>query len=78
MKTAKGEEATKYWRIEDMEVGDYISTKVINKKGDRNLDGTIISGTITEIVKSHRYVKVDNGWGCHEKDELLEHRRRQP
>lgn len=63
------------WKIEDMAVGDYIHTRIINKKGDRNLDGMEISGIITEIVESHRFVKVECGWGCHEKDELLEHRR---
>ena len=62
------------WKVSDMKVGDYLSTQVINKEGDRNLDGAIIRGTIKELVPSYKMVRLESGWCCHEKDELLEHR----
>ena len=62
------------WKVSDVKVGDFISTKVVNKKGDRNLDGSIIEGKIVELVPSHNMVRLESGWCCHEKDELLEHR----
>ncbi len=61
------------WEISDMEIGDYIEVQVVNKKGDRNLDGSVIKGTIIEIVHSHDMVRLKSGWCCHTKDTLLEH-----
>lgn len=62
-----------YWKVSDMRVGDFISVQVVNKKGDRNLDGTLIKGTIVELVPSHNMVKLESGWCCHTKDKLLKH-----
>ena len=62
-----------YWRVSDMRVGDFISTQVVNKKGDRNLDGSIISGKIKDLEPSYNMVRLESGWCCHTKDKLLEH-----
>jgi hypothetical protein len=61
------------WNVENMSVGDYIEVQVINKRGDRNLDGAIIYGKIKDLVPSHRMVRLESGWCCHTKDELLKH-----
>jgi hypothetical protein len=63
------------WKVEDMEVGDYISVQVVNKKRDRNLDGAIISGKIKNLVYSYNMVRLESGWCCHTKDRLLKHER---
>ncbi len=62
-----------YWKVSDMKVGDFISIRVINKNGDRNLDGTIISGIIKDLKPSHSMVWLESGWCCHTKDRLLRH-----
>jgi len=62
-----------YWKVEDMAIGDFLEVEVINKKGDRNLDGSIIRGTIVELVPSHNMVKLHTEWCCHTKDKLLRH-----
>jgi len=63
------------WKVEDMIAGDYISVQVINKKGDRNLDGAIISGKVKDLVPSYDMVRLESGWCCHTKDKLLKHER---
>ena len=63
------------WRIEEMSVGDYIEVQIVNKKGDRNLDGGILRGTIIELVPDYKMVRLDSKWCAHTKDTLLEHRR---
>ena len=70
-----GKEAKMSWKVSDMEIGDNIVVQVVNKKGDRNLDGTILRGTIKELVPSHNMVRLESGWCCHVKDKLLKHRR---
>lgn len=65
------------WKVEDMAVGDYIECRVINKKGGRNLDGTILRGKIKDLVPSHNMVRLKSGWCCHTKDELLVHRKKE-
>jgi len=62
-----------HWRVEDMAVGNYIVVQIVNKKGDRNLDGAILKGKITELIPSHNMVRLDSGWCCHTKDKLLEY-----
>jgi len=62
-----------YWKVEDMAIGDFIEVEVINKKGDKNLDGSIIRGTIVELVPSHNMVKLHTEWCCHTTDKLLRH-----
>jgi len=66
------------WRVEDMQVGDFIRVRIINKRGDRNLDGMELSGKIKDLVQSHQMVRLESGWCCHTKDELLEHRKEPP
>lgn len=66
-------ENEKFWNVNDMAIGDFIKVQVINKKGDRNLDGTIIKGKIKDLVASHNMVRLESGWCCHTKDKLLEH-----
>lgn len=66
----------KYWNVEDMAIGDYISTGIMNKMGDRNLDGAVLRGTIVELVPSHNMVRLESGWCCHTKDKLLEHKKK--
>lgn len=62
------------WKVEDMAIGDYISIQVINKQGDRNLDGAIISGIIEGLEPDYNMVRLESGWCCHTKDNLLKHR----
>jgi hypothetical protein len=62
------------WRVEDMRAGDYVSVRIVNKRGDHNLDGGILRGIIKDMVVEHRMVRLESGWCCHEKDDLLEHR----
>lgn len=62
-----------FWKIEGMAIGDYIEVQIINKKGDRNLDGMIKRGTIVELVPSYNMVRLESKWCCHTKDKLLEH-----
>ncbi len=61
------------WKVEDMQVGDYISVRVNNPHGDRNLDGVIIGGKIKDLEPSLKMVRLDTGWCCHTKDHLLGH-----
>ena len=68
----------KHWEVDDMKVGDYISVQVINKKGDRNLDGVILSGVIMELKPDYKMVKLESGWCCHTKDRLLKHTKNEP
>lgn len=60
--------------FDEVEVGDYVKCQTVNKKGDRNLDGQILFGIITEKNTKYRQIKLESGWCCHEKDLLLEHR----
>ena len=60
------------WSLEDVSVGDYIEVQIVNKKGDRNLDGAILRGRIKDIVPAHSMVRLESGWCCHTKDRLLE------
>jgi len=61
------------WKVEDMQVGDYIAVRVNNPHGDRNLDGVIIGGKIKDLEPSLNMVRLDTGWCCHTKDQLLGH-----
>ncbi|KKK94593.1 hypothetical protein LCGC14_2681250 [marine sediment metagenome] len=63
------------WRVEDVQPGDYISVQISNPHGDRNLDGVILRGKVKDLVPSHRMIRLENGWCCHTKDRLLEHRK---
>ena len=65
----------KYWSVENMAVGDTIKVMVINKRGDHNLDGAIISGVIKDLEPSYKMVRLESGWCCHTKDKLLSHHR---
>jgi len=61
--------------LDSVSVGDWVEVEIINPHGDRNLDGGILKGTVTEIVGSPHYmVRLDTGWCAHSKDRLLEHR----
>lgn len=62
-----------YWKVENMAIGDFIEVQVMNKKGDKNLDGMILRGIIKELSPSHNMVKLHTGWCCHTKDKLLKH-----
>jgi len=62
-----------YWKVEDMAIGDFVEVQVMNKKGDRNLDGMILRGIIKELSPSHNMVKLHTEWCCHTKDKLLKH-----
>ena len=64
------------WNLNDVSVGDSIEVEVINKRGDRNLDGARIGGTIKDIVESHDMVRLESGWCCHTKDRLVSHLRK--
>jgi len=63
------------WRVEDINVGDFIRVLIENKRGDRNLDGTILSGKVKDLVPDYKMVRLESGWCCHTKDRLLEHRK---
>ena len=62
-----------YWKVGDMAIGDFVEVQVMNKKGDRNLDGMILRGIIKELSPSHNMVKLHTEWCCHTKDKLLKH-----
>ena len=62
-----------HWKVNDMKVGDTIAVQVTNKKGDRNLDGVIIQGTIKDLEPDYKMVRLESGWCCHTKDKLLKH-----
>lgn len=68
-------EQVERWRVEDVKIGDYISVKISNPHGDRNLDGVVLRGKITALYPSHKMVRLESGWCCHTKDRLLEHRK---
>ena len=61
------------WNLNDVSVGDTIEVVVVNKRGDRNLDGARISGKIRDVVRSHNMVRLESGWCCHTKDRLIRH-----
>ena len=61
------------WNLNDVSKGDYIEVQVINKRGDRNLDGVIMFGKIKDIVTTHKMVRLESGWCCHTKDTLVKH-----
>ena len=65
------------WHVEDTRIGDFIRVQIINKKGDRNLDGMILEGKIKDLVPSHGMVRLESGWCCHTKDLMLEHNRQE-
>ena len=65
------------WNLDDVEIGDFIKVQIINKRGDRNLDGAVMKGTIKELVPSHRFARLDSGWCAHTKDILLEHKKKE-
>jgi len=62
------------WNLDDVSVGDYVKVEVVNKHGDRNLDGAQMDGIVTELVPSHNMARLDSGWCVHAKDKLVEHR----
>jgi hypothetical protein len=64
----------KRWEVSDMKVGDYIEVQIINKKGDRNLDGAILKGKIKDLEPSYKMVRLESGWCCHTEDKLLVHK----
>jgi len=64
------------WDLSAVEVGDYIKVQIVNKKGDRNLDGGTLAGTIVEINSTYQQAQLDTGWCVHTKDTLLEHKPR--
>lgn len=59
------------WNLSDVEVGDEIKVEVVNKHGDRNLDGCSIFGRVVEKIPSHRMVRLHTGWHVHTKDRLI-------
>ena len=65
--------------FDDIEIGDYIETQTINKKGDRNLDGMILRGVVEEIEQCENsygkwtQIRLDNDWRVHRKDIIREH-----
>lgn len=61
------------WKVDDVSVGDYIEVQVINKKGDRNLDGVIIYGKVKDLEPDYNMVRLESGWCCHTKDNLIKH-----
>lgn len=61
------------WEVSDMAVGDTVSVQIVNKKGDRNLDGGILEGKIKDLVPEYNMVRLESGWCCHTKDRLLKH-----
>lgn len=61
--------------LRDVEVGDYIEARIVNKRGDRNLDGAVLTGQVTDIGLSSGSVKLESGWCVHTKDDLLVHRK---
>lgn len=63
------------WSLDDVEVGDYMRTRVSNPKGDRNLDGAVMAGIVEELVPKHQMARLSSGWCVHTKDELLTHHR---
>ena len=65
------------WKVEDVQVGDYISVQISNPRGDRNLDGAILRGKVKDLDPSHNMVRLESGWCCHTKDRLLEHHKAQ-
>ena len=48
----------------DVKVGDFVRCRVRLGKG---------AGIVKELVPSHRYIQLENGWCLHQDDELLEH-----
>ncbi len=62
------------WSIDQIAVGDLLHVRATNTSGDRNLHGCELRGIVVEINRSHRFAKLADGWCCHEKDELVEHR----
>ena len=73
MEQEEGGGMMEHWKVEDMSVGDIIKIMIINKNSDRNLDGTILSGRIKDLVPKHNMVRLESGWCCHIKDRLLRH-----
>ncbi len=64
----------RHFNYDEVAVGDYIEVMIHNEQGDRNLDRGILRGTVVEKTDPHRQLRLDSGWCCHEKDELLGHR----
>jgi len=58
---------------DEIEIGDYLECQIINKKGDRNLDGRILRGVVAEKYAPHRFVKFESGWCGHEPDKTITH-----
>ena len=61
------------WNLNDISVGDTIEVEVVNKRGDRNLDGARIRGKIKDVIHAHNMVRLESGWCCHTKDRLIRH-----
>ena len=59
----------------DIEIGDYIEVMIINKKGDRNLDGNILKGEVVKLSPEYKQIELKSGWCCHSKDKLLLHKK---
>lgn len=60
--------------LTDIAVGDFVTVEVVNKRGDRNLDGARLSGVVKELVPGHNMARLESGWCVHTKDRLVEHR----
>jgi len=61
------------WSLEGKKPSDRIKVRIVNKNGDRNLDGAILHGIIAEINEKYQFAKLKSGWCCHTKDDLLEY-----
>jgi len=62
------------WNLDEVKIGDFIKVQIVNKRGDRNLDGLVIKGIVKELVPTYRFARLDSGWCAHTKDILLEHK----
>jgi len=62
------------FNVEHLAPGDRVRTQIVNKKGDRNLDGMYLTGTVVSLNMEHRFAKLDTGWCVHDKDNLIWHR----
>lgn len=62
------------WNLADVEIGGEIEVQIVNKHGDRNLDGYYLKGKIVAIRPDYKFVKLDSGWCCHTKDRLVSYR----
>ncbi|MEE9568333.1 MAG: hypothetical protein V3W37_03015 [Candidatus Binatia bacterium] len=61
------------WNLDSVRVGDYVEVEVVNKYGDRNLDGMILKSMVTDLVPTHNMARLNTGWCIHTKDRLVTH-----